>query len=179
MAWTTPPTFVANATLTAAQLNILRDDLNETGPAKATAAGRFLMTSDANQIAERQILDAIVETSESTSSTAYTDLATAGPSVTMTTGTRVIVDVTCAISNNTAGTNNFATFAVSGATTTSASDIRALIWTPGSAGHQMRGTVRTVLAVNAGSNTFTMKYRVSSGASSGSFLRRRINVQSL
>jgi len=61
---------------------------------------------------------ATVATSQTTSSATYTDLATAGPAVTVTTGTKALVIVTTAF-RDTGGTNNLAwmSYAVSGATT--------------------------------------------------------------
>ena len=157
--------------LTAAQMNTyVRDNTNETGPAKVTAAGQYLVATGANTLAARQVGDEIVEDSETTTSTSYTDLATTGPSGTRTTGTTCLVTTTCELSNSGAGTSN-ATFAISGATTTSAEDFRRIKNTGTDA---LRMSVQTFMSVTAGSNTFTMKYRVSSGT--GTFLARRIHV---
>ncbi len=49
MAWTAPITFTSGSVLTAAQLNTyLRDNLNETAPAKFTAAGQLFVSTAAN-----------------------------------------------------------------------------------------------------------------------------------
>lgn len=49
-------TFVSNAVLTAAQLNThLRDNLLETAPAKATAPGRFIVSTGLNSISEHRL----------------------------------------------------------------------------------------------------------------------------
>src|SRR3712207_4741779 len=91
MAWATPLTAVSNAILSAAQWNAsVRDNLNETGPAKATTAGRILVTTGANGIAERAVSSATVSTSQTTTSTSYTDLATVGAAVAVTTGTQAL-----------------------------------------------------------------------------------------
>ena len=172
MAWTSPMTFTANSVLTAAQLNThLRDNLNQTGPAKVTAAGQYLVSTGANTLAARSCDDEIVEDSETTTSTSYADLATTGPAITRTTGTTCLVTTTCELSNSNSGATSNATFAISGATTTAADDIRRIKNTGTDA---LRMSVQTYIAVTSGSNTFTMKYRVSSGT--GTFLARRIHV---
>lgn len=56
MAWTAPITFAAAAVLTAAQLNTnLRDNLNETAPAKVTTAGDLVYATAANALTRRAI----------------------------------------------------------------------------------------------------------------------------
>lgn len=165
-------TFSSGSVLTAAQLNThLRDNLLETAPAKATAANQHFVGTGANAIAARLIDDDIVETSESTTSTSYTDLATTGPTVTSTTGSLALVTVTAECVNNTAAATANATFAISGATTTAASDIRRIRNSGTSA---IRVSVQTLIGVTAGSNTFQMKYRASSNTAT--FENRRIHV---
>lgn len=51
MAWVTPRTFVVGAILTAAQLNEIRDSLNETTPAKVTTKGDLTPATGANAMA--------------------------------------------------------------------------------------------------------------------------------
>jgi hypothetical protein len=52
--WSAPMTAVANSTFTAAQFNqYVRDNLNETAPAKATSAGSYFVADGVNSIAER------------------------------------------------------------------------------------------------------------------------------
>jgi len=177
MAWTAPMTAVAGSVFTAAQFNThIRDNLNETAAAKATTAGGYFVSTGTNSLAERFLTSDIVETSETTMSTAYTDLTTVGPTVTAMTGSGALIIVTSDITNDTAGQSGRMTFDVSGATTTAASDVRALRVTipdVGSPGN-IRASVVTSLAVNAGSNTFTAKYRASGGTAS--FANRRITV---
>ena len=85
-------TAVSNTVFTAAQFNThVRDNLNETAPAKATTAGTMFIASGANSIVERVPSTAAVTTSESTGGTGYGNLATPGPAVTVTTGTKAIV----------------------------------------------------------------------------------------
>jgi len=123
-----------------------------------------------------------VLTNQTTTSTSYADLTTAGPAVTITTGTSVIVLITADLGDpsNTAGFIR-ASFAVSGATTRAASDNEALI-ASGAAistadpfGTYSRAVVITGLT--AGSNVFTMKYKVSAGTAS--FQNRNIVIVAL
>lgn len=104
---------------------------------------------------------ATVATSQTTSSASYTDLATAGPAVTVTTGTKALVIVTTAF-RDTGGTNNLAwmSYAVSGATTVAASDANAVAMISVNISKQnARMSAASVVTLTAGSNTFTAKYR--------------------
>ncbi len=177
MAWTTPPTFAANASLSAADLNAsLRDCMNETMPAKATDPGSYFVTSAANTLAQRKIQQATVFTSETRTSTTYGDLATVGPSITFSLGNtaKVVIVVTCQLSNNTVGAFSRMSYAVSGATTIAADDIRALAWENAGSTQAMATSYVTFQTLNSGSNTITAKYRVGSGT--GTFLRRRLLI---
>jgi len=101
-----------------------------------------------------------VATSQTTSSQSYTDLATAGPAVTLTTGTKALVIITAGLRVGTAD-RGYASFAVSGASTISASDNYAAAFEGSTT---QRGAAATRLTtLTAGSNTFTMKYRGSGG----------------
>lgn len=55
MSWVTPRTWVAAETVTAAQMNGIRDNLNATAPAKAAAAGDVFYATAENAIAVRPI----------------------------------------------------------------------------------------------------------------------------
>lgn len=174
MSWTAPMTFSSGAVLTAAQLNThLRDNLLETAPAKATTAGRIFVATGANAIAERAILNDTVATTQTSTSTSYTDLATTGPDVTLTTGVRAIVSVISGMSNNTSGQNVYMSYAVSGATTTAATDDRSAFLTAAAANQGLRATGTYMeTALTGGSNTFTCKYRVT--GNTGSWGNRQI-----
>ena len=50
MTWATPRTWVAGETITAAKLNTIRDNLNETAPAAVTAAGDILVADGTNSL---------------------------------------------------------------------------------------------------------------------------------
>lgn len=165
MAWTTPLTAVSNATLTAAQWNAsVRDNLLETAPAKATAAGRLIVTTASGAIAERVVDATTVATAEATASTSYAVLATAGPAVTVTTGARAIVMLNAAISNSTLGQKSYVGCAVTGASSFSSSDSEALEFQVYGANAEFRGACTLAYeTLTPGSNTFTMQYRVSGG----------------
>src|ERR1700755_2312031 len=103
MAWSAPLTAVANTAFTAAQFNAsVRDDLLETAPAKATANGQMFVATAANSIAARLPQASFVTVSESTASTTYAALTTAGPAVTITCSLFVIVGVSAKLTHNTA-----------------------------------------------------------------------------
>lgn len=176
MAWTSPMTAVASTAFTAAQFNThVRDNLNETASAKATTAGRIFVATGSNSIVERAIETATVGTNESTGSTSYVDLATVGPSVTVTTGTRALVFVTAQMHNGTADTECRAGFAVSGASTVAAADATALRTTSATTFDAYRATCMTMqTGLTAGSNTFKAQYCVSAGT--GQFQNRTIVV---
>lgn len=100
-----------------------------------------------------------VATNQSTSSTSYTDLATT-QSVTLTTGTKALVLWAANFNPDTASQAGYASIAVSGSTTTAASDSIAIL---NSTTNNFRWSGMALMTVTAGSNTFTLKYRVSSG----------------
>lgn len=178
MSWTAPMTAVANTVFTAAQFNThVRDNLNETAPAKATAAGRIFVTTGANSIAERPLETDAISTSQTTTSVTYADLATIGPSVTITTGPAAIVWISSFLQNNTAGASSHVSFEVTGATATAASDVEAIRFNASAVNDFMRAGITSKVVLTPGSNTFTMKYRVSGGT--GTFANRSITVMSL
>jgi hypothetical protein len=117
---------------------------------------------------------ATVATEENTTSTSYTDLTTAGPAVTLTTGTKALVIVTCQIRGNVTGVNSRVSYAVSGATTIAASDANSSVQATNA---NMRFAFASLVTLTAGSNTFTMKYKVNTSA--GNFGDRNIIVMNL
>lgn len=119
--------------------------------------------------------EATVATSQTTTSTSYTDLATAGPAVTVTTGTKALVTITCSMNNSTSNEAQVVSFAVSGATSVSAGDGWRLLFIGAATTDRARMSVTYLITgLTAGSNTFTMKYRVSGGT--GTFSERSITV---
>lgn len=154
MAYSVPTVHAVGDILTAAQWNVVANDI-------IFLAGTAFAT---------------VATSQSTTSTGYTDLATAGPAVTLTTGANALVTVTAAISNATGADNAYMGFAVSAGTTVAAADASSLqsLGMASLVGVQASATFG-ITGLNAGSNTFTAKYRCNAGT--GEFANRTIIVQ--
>lgn len=148
-------TFVTGVPLTAAQLNThLRDNLN------------YLRSS----------ATAVVATQQSTTSATYTDLATAGPAVTITTDTQALVLLFCGQMNPAINSSMAMSFAVSGATTIGATDTQAQTLQIAGSGVNIGGGIPIlVTGLTPGSHTFTSKYR-SDGTASNAFKDRRITV---
>ncbi len=124
-------------------------------------------------------LGANVNTQESTNSGSYTDLATAGPSVTLTTGTAVIVWLSCYQFRSGTGGSGRMGVAVSGATTLAASDANAALQTSAvSNSVNQNSRVLYLSGLTAGSNTFTAKYMTEGGVT-WNFVNRSIAVLAL
>lgn len=177
MAWTAPMTAVANTAFTAAQFNTyVRDNLNTTAPAVATAAGRLIVTTGLNSVTERVPTVGFTATSQGTATTTYTDLATVGPSITVTSGVKAMVIISCGISNTTAGSGGRAAVDVSGAFTSAASDTNSFLIESGNASDAFKGSWVTIYSpVTVGSSTWLMKYRCV-GAATANFSDRLIAV---
>jgi hypothetical protein len=175
MAWSAPMTAVAGATFSAAQFNqYVRDNLNETAPAKATGAGQIFVSTGANIIAARAPAAAVVVTSQGTASTSYVDLGSVGPAVTLTTGTQAFVWFGALISNSGANSSRMSA-AVSGSSSVAANDQWAAINVGTSANRFFSAHLFTGLI--AGSNTFTAKYDGSAGTAT--FANRELMVYPL
>lgn len=177
MAWSAPMTAVAGSIFTAAQFNtFVRDNLNATAPALATTIGSIFVTTGTNAIAERVPSATFDTTSDTLTGTAYGDpSASVGPAITVTTGTKAIVFVAARLANNTTGSNTYASYAVTGATSDAAVDERAFFFTINTANESVQAcNINFHTGLTAGSNTFTMKYRVTAGT--GTVDNRRIVV---
>lgn len=170
-------TAVANTAFTAAQFNThVRDNLLECSPAQATAAGRIIVTDGLNSVTERQPTQSAVNTSETTTSTSYTDLATVGPAVSsLATGALAIVVVTGLLQNSSAGAISSIGVDVTGASSVSATDASALRYESGNAS-DLAQMSHTILygGLTPGANTFTCKYKCSTGTST--FVNRRLLI---
>lgn len=175
MAWTSPATFVHGNVLTAAQLNAaLRDNMLETMPAKATIPLQHFVTTATNVITARTISYANVDASEETTSSSYADLATVGPTITATTGTKAFVIYSAGMSTDDSTMRLLSvSVAVSGATTTAAADDVALRL-PSLSDYATQATMAHLFTLTAGSNTFTMKYKTAGGNTK--FYRRQLIV---
>lgn len=181
MAWTAPATWT-NSVLTAAQLNAqLRDNMLETAPAKATTAGSIFVATGLNGLVERLPAEVWESASETTTSTTYVNLTTIGPNVTVTTGTRALVGLTCSLNNSVAGAYSCMSAAIytpPATQNTPPDDNYALVG-------KAEGTLSTAPVIRASqfrllsgliaqSNLFQGKYRVQSGT--GTFDDRAVLV---
>ena len=111
---------------------------------------------------------------ETTTSSSFTDLTTAGPAVTVTTGTKALVVLTCQISTESADRTANMSFAVSGATTIAASTTSSNRVNCVGSRIIINFSSVTPVTLTAGSNTFTAKY--SSNGSTVEFGNRKIIV---
>jgi hypothetical protein len=177
MTWTAPMTAVAGDTFTAAQFNqYVRDNLNETAPAKATAASQLFVSTGVNAIVARTPATASIVTNQTTTSTTYADLATVGPQISVATGTIALVWFAAAQAHNVDNNETATSVAVSGASTVAASNSWQHSTDGVTAGNYVRGSSFHVFTgLSAGTNTFTMKYRVGVSGT-GSFQFREMAV---
>ena len=179
MVWTAPKTWVPTEAPTAANLNIhLRDNLLQTMPALASGYSTHFVTGTPHKLVERFMDSARVNTSQTTTSTSYVNLATAGPSVTVATGTTAMVFISCRLKQNTASNDSFASFAISGATVRSSQDSTAIQQDGAPANSFWRlGSCDIINTLTPGNNTFTMQYKAdSTGTSTSTFSDRLIVV---
>lgn len=144
MAWTTPATFSVSQVLTAALMNAISADLTDLD-------GRTRPQTNA------------VATSQTTTSTSYTDLATVGPAVTITTGTIAVVSLQCSLTGSNVAAGYYMSVAVSGASTQAAVDLAAVGMQAASGGLQQASAVFLLSGLTAGSNVFTVKFRATAG----------------
>lgn len=177
MAWTAPSTVVAQQAVTAALWNTsVRDNLNACAIALATAAGRWFASSGANAMAERVPDSALVATSQTTASLTYVDLTTVGPTVTHNTSTRCMVSWSAIMSNNTAGSGARMGLALSGSTTSAASDTNSACCESANASDLFQISWTTIFeGLTAGSLTLTAKYRAV-GSGTASFATRIVTM---
>lgn len=122
---------------------------------------------------------AAVGSAESTSSTTFTDLATAGPAVTVTIGPSgiLLVGFDARIDNNTAAKWSAMSFALSGGNTRAAGDGEAIEVNQNVAALPLHfGASYMITGLAAASTTITAKYRVRDGVTTGTFDERRLWV---
>lgn len=178
-------TAVANATFSAQEYNTyIRDNLLATAPALATASGQHFVTTGARALAARSTTAATTTGSNTTTSTTYASI-TGGPVVTVTTGKSALIWFSATISNSLADTQTSVSVAVSGGTNIPANNNWRII----NDGRPANEAIRVMSChrfahgapdgpdLIAGSNTFTMKYRV--GGGTGTFLNRHLIVMPL
>lgn len=176
MAWTAPLIAVAGGVFSAAQFNqTVRDNLNATSTAISTQVSSWFPASAANVLAERVPAQDNDQGSSTTTSTSYGNLADGlTTAVSVATGNRALVSIYSNLSNSPGAHPNrsWVGFEVSGATTIAAVDTMSLDHSS-SAGMRW-GASFLLTGLTAGTNTFTLRYRVTSGT--GSFSVRRIAV---
>jgi|SRR5882724_1770264 len=174
MVWAAPATAVAGQPFTASIFNAqMRDNLNATAPAQATTISSWFTGTGVNAIAERIPGQNNASGSSTTTATSYGNLGDGvTTSVTTTTGASAWV-LLYANFNNSGANNTWVSFAVSGATTIAASDARALMRDQ-TGGERFGCPFYLNGLLTPGSNTFTLRYRVSAGT--GTFSVRRIGV---
>jgi hypothetical protein len=178
MAWSTPITVATNDILSAAQYNqSIRDNLLETAPAKATSSGNWFTVSGTNQISERNMSSAVVNTSDQTTSTTYADLDSTGPSVTVNC-LAAMVFISARMRNLAAtdGKGAYVSVEVSGATSISASDSWMISSAGVKSGNPERMGSSHGFVLTPGDNTFTMKYKCQTGYTPAQFEQREIVV---
>lgn len=121
-------------------------------------------------------------TLEGTTSTTFTDLASV-VSTTVTTGTKALVSINAVTMNNSAVAGMLIGFAISGATTVSASteySTGGVYYFDTSTKLEIKaGSTFVVTGLTAGSNTFTMKFRRKDGSGTVNFAEKSISVVNL
>jgi hypothetical protein len=181
VAYSTPLTAVANATLTAAQWNAsVRDNILETPAAKATATGRMYISNGVNSIAERvPSIARVTGGAQGTTSTSFTNLTTVGPTISsLATGTSAIFAVSAYALSTVAQAGAYMGVDVSGSSTIAADLNRSLrvISEVASVSQKMSYIGMFAGTLTAGSNTFQAKYASTSGASTATFDERELIV---
>src|SRR5690606_30245091 len=155
MAWSAPMTAVANSTFTASQFNqYVRDNLNETSPAKATAASGYFVGDGVNSITERFAVTDLELDEGETDATDYGNLdspANVGPTVTLETGPSALIIVRCSAENSGTGSARMA-YEVSGATSLSPADNRSVGFFGAAGGNINASDVSLWTALTPGTN---------------------------
>ncbi len=120
---------------------------------------------------------AVVATGETTTSTTYADLATSGPSVTVTIGAsfKVKVSIRCRVANNTAPKYSAVGVVISGANTVAATTILLVPqYVVSTVGAEV-GASKIFTLSATGATTFNVQYLVESNT--GTFTNREIIVE--
>ncbi len=121
-----------------------------------------------------------VATSETqASNTTFGDLTTPGPAVTLTTGSSVIVWLSCNVTHGAAGNSANVSVAISGATTVAAGAANSGNTSASGASHDnVISRCMVITGLTPGSNTFTLKYQ-NNGGGTWTFYNRSIVVIAL
>jgi hypothetical protein len=106
-----------------------------------------------------------VGANESTTSTSFTALTTAGPAVTLTTGTKAFLILSSRMEGASTATRGYMSYAVSGATTIAANEGRAQeLKVVADQFIDQKSFGILITGLTAGSNTFTAQYKSQTGA---------------
>jgi len=115
-----------------------------------------------------------------TTSSSYTATLSGSPgtnaSVTLVTGTTALISIRSLLDQNTVGFYAAVSVAVSGAGTVAATDQSSLYFSKSSNGSVNAGTTFLLSGLTAGTNTFTLQYKMDGGGTA-SFRERGITVQ--
>lgn len=152
----------------------LTEEWGDTQEARIDNAEANILTLISSKLNKSAIQSVTVATDESTLSTAYTNLATFGPQVTIETGTVVLIILSCGLAPIGASDTALMSFEVSGATVVAANDNNSV--SSGVVGVFASGARIYAATVNDGFNTFTAKYRSAIGVTAARFRRRDITI---
>jgi hypothetical protein len=173
MTWTAPPVFTSGNVLTAAQQNILADDLRETAAALAATAGTYPVATGANALAMRECDSDVLDSIATTPNTSY--VHTSMPTVVLATGAQALCFLYSYVENNTNSQTSFYGVAVSGGTTQAANDNRAITAARFTSDFAVVcSSAILITALNVTANSFVAGVRVTGGT--GTFDHRRIAV---
>lgn len=139
------------------------------------------VVSDANAayVVRSEVKQATLAAAESTTSASFTDLATVGPAVTVTVGPSgaVLVIVGCHLAHSAAGGEAIMSVALTGAHTSAASVVQAVMHRSDSAGQPMQASrLFSLTGLTPGAVTFTAKYRIDNAAGTATFQARHLAV---
>lgn len=168
----------ANTTLVNGATLVLADGANflpSTGDAITLQYNGTLWREISRASRPGVLQSATVATSETTTSTSFTNLATVGPAVSVTVRRSglVLVSLCASIQNNTAGQRARMSFALSGANTAVAADVDGIDLQSATGGQDAQlGRTRLLTGLTPGLTTITAKYLVSGGT--GTFARREL-----
>lgn len=176
MTWTAPMTAVSAQIFTASQFNThVRDNLLETETATSTTTGSLFQDTGLNSISEMIAGYAEVLTNQGTSSATYVDLATVGPTVTVSTNTSVLVYIAANIdTSTTSAIQALIGLEISGATTVAVAN--KMISAQNNSNFMNLTHFERLDSLNPGTNTFKLKYQSQGGTVAANFVNRRLLV---
>lgn len=178
MAWTTPMVATEGDVLTASEYNLyIRDNLMEMAAHKARLPGSVWVSEGSNRVRElRPATDTVtIQHSLAARFTAYRDVQSAGPMVSLQTQSTAIVTISAEMMNTGLRSQASASFEVTGATTINPSDLRRICHDGAPAERWTRQSATCKVALNPGNHMFRMRYR-SGGGGDVYFRRRSITV---